>query len=155
MACPGGPLDATDMEVCGKPREEKSVDYLDLEFWPESDLSFSLPLPLPWGKEGEREEEEMFHHGVHSSHAPPPQGQHAASENGVPMQLFLRPTEEEGMPIIAAVCLLRVLVYPIPQGQNYTCSPGAVNGRLNGQSPCRRSRLSCWAPSRGKGQTWA
>ena len=27
-----------DMEVSAKPQEEKSIDWLDLEFWPESDF---------------------------------------------------------------------------------------------------------------------
>ena len=110
MGCPGSLHDATDMEVSAEPLEEKSIDWLDLEFWPESDFkveAMQSNQTYDWvAQHGGSSEAQHMHSNHH--HQPPsvPQQHHQSIANGASLALFVQPREEESMPIIEAVRIL-------------------------------------------------
>jgi len=106
MGCPGGLRDAIDMEVSAKPQEEKSIDWLDLEFWPESDFKVEAMQSnqnYDWVSQPVATGEGQHIHSNHHQAPSVPQQHHLSSANGAPLALFVQPSEEESMPIIEAV----------------------------------------------------
>ena len=106
MGCPGGPRDGVDMEVSAKPQEDKSIDWLDLEFWPESDFKVEAMQSnqhFDWVSQPVGTSDEQHMHSTH--HPPPPVAQehHLGAANGDPLAVFVQPREEESMPIIEPV----------------------------------------------------
>lgn len=107
MGCPGGLRCAVDMEAPAKPHEEKSIDWLDLEFWPESDFkveAMQSNQAFDWVSQpvstAEGQPLASNHHQAH--HMP----QHNSSAaNGAHLALFVQPRDEQAMPIIQPVGL--------------------------------------------------
>ena len=107
MGCPGGLRCPVDMEAPAKPQEEKSIDWLDLEFWPESDFKVEAMQSsqiFDWVSQPVSSAEVQHlasnHHQAHNM----PQHNSSAA-NGAPLTLFVQPRDEQDMPIIRPVGL--------------------------------------------------
>ena len=159
MGCPGSLHDATDMEFSAKPQEEKSIDWLDLEFWPESDFkveAMQSNQTYDWVAQHGGSSEAQHMHSNH--HQPPsvPQQHHQSTANGAPLARFVQPREEESMPIIEAVRILRATRPPYRYLQEYSsCRHGLRTAALTDMGCYRKSKPSCLALSLGKARTWA
>ena len=158
MGCPGGLRDANDMEVSAKPQEEKSIDWLDLEFWPESDFkveAMQSNQTFDWVSQPGGSNETQHMHSNHHQPVPVPPQHHQSTANGAPLALFVQPREEESMPIIEVVSTTCGAFPSWVFARSELLQSRTSNHRFDRHRCCRKSKPSCWGLCLRRARTWA